>query len=123
MADARRFRMGRLDHVHIRVPDRTEAATWYAEHLWVRAGREVRLLGNGLRGWSTSNLRRWRCDDAGIVRSKRWAPDGRSGDWRCVQRRRRDVHLLHSVAAWRDQQSSWSTARPERRDRFRHVLG
>ena len=25
--------MGRLDHVHIRVPDRTEAATWYAEHL------------------------------------------------------------------------------------------
>ena len=33
MADARRFRMGRLDHVHIRVPDRTEAGTWYAEHL------------------------------------------------------------------------------------------
>lgn len=27
------FRMGRLDHVHIRVPDRSEAATWYAEHL------------------------------------------------------------------------------------------
>lgn len=25
--------MGRLDHVHIRVPDREEAATWYAEHL------------------------------------------------------------------------------------------
>jgi catechol 2,3-dioxygenase-like lactoylglutathione lyase family enzyme len=25
--------MGRLDHVHIRVPDRAEAATWYAEHL------------------------------------------------------------------------------------------
>jgi catechol 2,3-dioxygenase-like lactoylglutathione lyase family enzyme len=25
--------MGRLDHVHIRVPDRTEAARWYAEHL------------------------------------------------------------------------------------------
>src|ERR1700752_3599886 len=33
VADARRFRMGRLDHVHIRVPDRTEAAAWYAEHL------------------------------------------------------------------------------------------
>lgn len=28
-----RFKMGRLDHVHIRVPDRAEAATWYCEHL------------------------------------------------------------------------------------------
>ncbi|MEZ5382370.1 MAG: VOC family protein [Microthrixaceae bacterium] len=27
------FTMGRLDHVHIRVPDRAEAARWYAEHL------------------------------------------------------------------------------------------
>lgn len=27
------FRMGRLDHVHIRVPDRAEAARWYADHL------------------------------------------------------------------------------------------
>lgn len=27
------FRMGRLDHVHIRVPDRAEAAEWYATHL------------------------------------------------------------------------------------------
>ncbi len=25
--------MGRLDHVHIRVPDRVEACRWYAEHL------------------------------------------------------------------------------------------
>ena len=25
--------MGRLDHVHIRVPDRAEAARWYAENL------------------------------------------------------------------------------------------
>jgi catechol 2,3-dioxygenase-like lactoylglutathione lyase family enzyme len=25
--------MGRLDHVHIHVPDRAEAARWYAEHL------------------------------------------------------------------------------------------
>ena len=25
--------MGRLDHVHIRVPDRAEAADWYAKHL------------------------------------------------------------------------------------------
>jgi catechol 2,3-dioxygenase-like lactoylglutathione lyase family enzyme len=27
------FRIGRLDHVHIRVPDREVAARWYAEHL------------------------------------------------------------------------------------------
>lgn len=33
MADQTRFRLGRLDHVHIRVPDRTVAAAWYAEHL------------------------------------------------------------------------------------------
>jgi catechol 2,3-dioxygenase-like lactoylglutathione lyase family enzyme len=28
-----KFRMGSLDHAHIRVPDRAEAAAWYAEHL------------------------------------------------------------------------------------------
>lgn len=28
-----KFRMGRLDHVHIRVPNRERAARWYAEHL------------------------------------------------------------------------------------------
>jgi len=28
-----KFRMGRLDHVHVRVPNRAEAARWYAEHL------------------------------------------------------------------------------------------
>ena len=27
------FRMGRLDHVHIRVANRAEAAVWYSEHL------------------------------------------------------------------------------------------
>src|SRR6185437_13445551 len=32
MSDAR-FRMGRLDHVHIRVPDRAAAAQWYADNL------------------------------------------------------------------------------------------
>jgi catechol 2,3-dioxygenase-like lactoylglutathione lyase family enzyme len=30
---AAKFRMGRLDHVHVRVPDRAAAASWYAEHL------------------------------------------------------------------------------------------
>ena len=33
MTDATKFRMGRLDHVHIRVPNRDEAAAWYARHL------------------------------------------------------------------------------------------
>lgn len=33
MSDTPRFRMGRLDHVHIRVPDRAEAAAWYSTHL------------------------------------------------------------------------------------------
>jgi catechol 2,3-dioxygenase-like lactoylglutathione lyase family enzyme len=32
-AERSSFRMGRLDHVHVRVPDRAEAARWYAEHL------------------------------------------------------------------------------------------
>ena len=30
---APRFRIGRLDHVHIRVPNRADAAAWYCEHL------------------------------------------------------------------------------------------
>ncbi len=29
--DEPKFRMGRLDHVHIRVPNRGEAARWYAD--------------------------------------------------------------------------------------------
>ena len=33
VGDVSRFRMGSLDHVHIRVPDRAQAAAWYAEHL------------------------------------------------------------------------------------------
>ncbi len=33
MTERPTFKMGRLDHVHIRVPDRAEAARWYAAHL------------------------------------------------------------------------------------------
>ena len=33
MAESRKFRMGKLDHVHIRVPDRADAAAWYGRHL------------------------------------------------------------------------------------------
>ncbi len=31
--DKPKFRMGRLDHLHVRVPDRAQAARWYADHL------------------------------------------------------------------------------------------
>jgi catechol 2,3-dioxygenase-like lactoylglutathione lyase family enzyme len=33
MSGSTPFRVGRLDHVHIRVPDRVEAAAWYRDHL------------------------------------------------------------------------------------------
>jgi len=33
MSEGLTFRMGKLDHVHIRVPDRAAAAEWYREHL------------------------------------------------------------------------------------------
>ena len=33
MTEFSRFRIGKLDHVHIRVPDQSEAAAWYSKHL------------------------------------------------------------------------------------------
>ncbi len=33
MSDTQKFRLGKLDHVHIRVPNRAEAADWYARNL------------------------------------------------------------------------------------------
>jgi catechol 2,3-dioxygenase-like lactoylglutathione lyase family enzyme len=51
MATARpRFRMGRLDHVHIRVPDRAEAARWYAEHLGFEPVAAYDFWANGFEG-------------------------------------------------------------------------
>ena len=50
MADARSFRMGRLDHVHIRVPDRAEAAAWYAEHLGFEPVERFGFWANGFEG-------------------------------------------------------------------------
>src|SRR3954468_10758511 len=44
------FRMGRLDHVHIRVPDRAEAARWYAEHLGFEPVEEYRFWAEGFEG-------------------------------------------------------------------------
>ncbi len=45
-----RFRMGRLDHVHIRVPDRTRAARWYVEHLGFEAVTEFDFWASGFEG-------------------------------------------------------------------------
>jgi len=45
-----RFRMGRLDHVHIRVPDRAEAARWYAEHLGFEPVEAYDFWASGFEG-------------------------------------------------------------------------
>lgn len=42
--------MGRLDHVHIRVPDRTEAARWYAEHLGFEPAEAYDFWATGFDG-------------------------------------------------------------------------
>jgi catechol 2,3-dioxygenase-like lactoylglutathione lyase family enzyme len=44
------FRMGRLDHVHIRVPDRAEAARWYSEHLGFEPVEEYDFWASGFEG-------------------------------------------------------------------------
>jgi catechol 2,3-dioxygenase-like lactoylglutathione lyase family enzyme len=43
-------KMGRLDHVHIRVPDRAEAARWYAEHLGFEPVAEFDFWASGFDG-------------------------------------------------------------------------
>ena len=50
MADKRGFRMGRLDHVHIRVPDRAAAATWYATHLGFEPVEQYSFWATGFEG-------------------------------------------------------------------------
>lgn len=45
-----RFRMGKLDHVHIVVPDRDEAARWYAEHLGFEPVAEFEFWAEGFDG-------------------------------------------------------------------------
>ncbi len=50
MAEQRRFRAGRLDHVHIRVPDRAEAARWYAEHLGFEPVADYDFWATGFEG-------------------------------------------------------------------------
>ena len=50
MTDTRPFRMGRLDHVHIRVPDRAQAAAWYATHLGFEAVDRYDFWATGFEG-------------------------------------------------------------------------
>jgi len=50
MATPRTFRMGRLDHVHIRVPDRAEAAAWYAQHLGFEPVEPYEFWATGFKG-------------------------------------------------------------------------
>jgi catechol 2,3-dioxygenase-like lactoylglutathione lyase family enzyme len=42
--------MGKLDHVHIRVPDRAEAAQWYSEHLGFEPVDEFEFWAAGFDG-------------------------------------------------------------------------
>lgn len=42
--------MGRLDHVHIRVPDRAAAARWYAEHLGFEPVADYDFWASGFDG-------------------------------------------------------------------------
>lgn len=44
------FKIGRLDHVHIRVPDRAEAARWYSEHLGFEPVGEYDFWASGFEG-------------------------------------------------------------------------
>jgi catechol 2,3-dioxygenase-like lactoylglutathione lyase family enzyme len=48
--DAPVFRMGRLDHVHVRVPDRAEAARWYAENLGFEPVEAYDFWASGIEG-------------------------------------------------------------------------
>ncbi len=50
MAASRTFRMGKLDHVHIRVPNRAEAAAWYAQHLGFEPVADYEFWATGFEG-------------------------------------------------------------------------
>lgn len=50
MVTSKGFRLGRLDHVHLRVPDRVAAAEWYSNHLGFVAVEEYRFWADGIDG-------------------------------------------------------------------------
>lgn len=45
-----KFRMGRLDHVHVRVPNREEAARWYGQHLGFEPVERFDFWARGFEG-------------------------------------------------------------------------
>ena len=45
-----KFRMGSLDHVHIRVPDRAAALAWYSAHLGFEPVEAYEFWANGIDG-------------------------------------------------------------------------
>ena len=50
MATDSKFSVGRLDHVHIRVPNRAEAARWYSEHLGFEPVEKFEFWATGFNG-------------------------------------------------------------------------
>jgi catechol 2,3-dioxygenase-like lactoylglutathione lyase family enzyme len=44
------FKMGRLDHVHVRVPDRAKAAAWYREYLGFEPVADYDFWATGFEG-------------------------------------------------------------------------
>jgi catechol 2,3-dioxygenase-like lactoylglutathione lyase family enzyme len=45
-----KFRLGRIDHVHIRVPNREVAARWYAKHLGFEPVKRFDFWAHGIEG-------------------------------------------------------------------------
>lgn len=50
MVNSHAFRMGSLDHVHIRVPDRAAAAEWYSKHLGFEPVAQYEFWATGFEG-------------------------------------------------------------------------
>lgn len=46
----KKFRLGSLDHVHIRVPNRQEAAQWYSEYLGFEPLKKYEFWAKGFEG-------------------------------------------------------------------------
>ncbi len=50
MANGSKFRMGKLDHVHVHVPDRAAAARWYSENLGFEPVEKFDFWATGFEG-------------------------------------------------------------------------
>ncbi len=50
MGDAPRLRLGRIDHVHLRVPDQAAAAAWYAANFGFEPVEDYRFWADGVEG-------------------------------------------------------------------------